>query len=281
MKKLTIGLPAFDDFDGVFFTCQSLRLHHRDAMEHVQLLVVDGNPTSKHGEATAHFCKGSGVIHYVKAPQAYGPAQTKNLVFENAGTPYVLCMDSHILLEPGSISKLLGFMEQDEGNLLHGPLVYDDLTSISTHFDPVWRGGMWGVWATDERGRSVDSAPFEIPAQGMGLFACRKDAWLGFNPAFLGFGAEECYIHEKFRQHGKKSMCLPFLRWSHRFGRPAGIPYKCLWEDRIFNYFVGHLELGLDVTPVLDHFIPILGAEKVHLCREAAEKAHALQACTP
>ena len=67
----------------------------------------------------------------------------------------------------------------------------------------------------------------------------------------------------------------------HRFGRPAGIPYKCLWEDRIFNYFVGHLELGLDVAPVLDHFTPILGAEKVHLCREAAEKAHALQACTP
>ena len=257
-------MATFDDYDGVFFTCQSLRLHHRGVMDQVQLLVVDGNPSSKHGEATKHFCKGSGAINYVEAPEAYGPAQTKNLVFQNAGTPYVLCMDSHILLEPNCISKLIDVLDRDDGNLLHGPLVYDDLSSISTHFDPVWRGGMWGIWATDERGKNIDAEPFEIPAQGMGLFACRKDSWLGFHPLFKGFGAEECYIHEKFRQNGKKAICLPFLRWSHRFGRPSGIPYKCHWDDRVFNYFVGHLELGLDPQPVFDHFGSILSPDKIN-----------------
>ena len=28
-KKLTIGMATYDDYDGVFFTIQSLRMHHR------------------------------------------------------------------------------------------------------------------------------------------------------------------------------------------------------------------------------------------------------------
>src|SRR5919197_369876 len=99
-------------------------------------------------------------------------------------------------------------------DLLQGPLVYDDLENISTHFDPVWRGQMWGIWATDPRGRDPDGEPFEIPMQGMGAFSCRKSAWLGFNPRFRGFGGEEGYIHEKFRQAGRRTLCLPWLRWT-------------------------------------------------------------------
>jgi hypothetical protein len=49
-----------------------------------------------------------------------------------------------------------------------------------------------------------------IPAQGMGVFACRKNNWLGFNPKFRGFGGEEGYIHEKYRKNGKQVICLPF-----------------------------------------------------------------------
>ena len=81
--------------------------------------------------------------------------------------------------------------------------------------------------------------------QGMGLFACRKDAWPGFNPLFRGFGAEEGYIHEKVRQGGGRTLCLPFLRWMHRFNRPLGAPYPNIWEDRIRNYYIGWRELGL------------------------------------
>lgn len=264
-KKLTIGMAVYDDFDGVFFTCQSIRMHHREVMDEIQLLVIDGNPSSEHGKATAHFCKGTnGAVQYVEAPRAYGSAQTKELVFGNANTPYVMCIDCHVLLESGSISKLLAYLENDDGNLLQGPMTYDDLVSISTHMEPIWRGGMKGIWANDARGASPDAPPFEIPAQGMGLFACRKDSWPGFNPLFRGFGAEECYIHEKFKQRGKKTICLPFLRWSHRFGRPSGIPYKCHWGDRVFNHFVGHIELGLDTKPVFDHFGSILSPDKIN-----------------
>jgi hypothetical protein len=104
----------------------------------------------------------------------------------------------------------------------------------------------------------------------MGVFACRKDAWLGFNPRFRGFGGEEVYIHEKFRQAGRKAMCLPFLRWVHRFGRPDGIPYKPVWEDRIFNYLMGHAELGLDPAPVFEHFKDKVSAQNLERVRQEA-----------
>jgi len=241
--------------EGVYMTIQALRLYHAEALGCVQILVVDGNPQSDHGRATSHFCANAGpLVKYLPAPHAYGTAQTKQLVFDHAQTEFVLCMDCHVLLEPGSLSQLIAFLEKDGGNLLQGPLVYDDHRHISTHMEVKWSGGMEGIWATDERGRNPKAKPFEIPAQGMGLFACRKDAWPDFHPLFQGFGGEEVYIHRKFRAMGRKTLCLPFLRWHHRFGRPGGQPYPNILEERVFNYVVGHLDCGLDPSPVVDHF---------------------------
>ena len=49
-------------------------------------------------------------------------------------------------------------------------------------------------------------------------------------------------------------MCLPFLRWVHRFGRPDGVKYPLTLENKLRNYFMGHLELGLDTEPIIEHF---------------------------
>jgi hypothetical protein len=95
--------------------------------------------------------------------------------------------------------------------------------------------------------------------QGTGLFACRRAVWPGFNPNFRGFGGEEGYIHEKFRQAGGRTLCLPFLRWMHRFGRPLGITYPNIWEDRIRNYYIGRIELGLQTADIESHFKELLG----------------------
>lgn len=132
----------------------------------------------------------------------------------------------------------------------------DDLEGLSTHFDPVWRDQMWGASALDPRARQQgpDGEPFDIPMQGLGLFSCRKAAWPGFHPGFRGFGGEEGYIHEKFRRLGRRCVCLPWLRWIHCFGRPAGAPYPLRLRDRITNYLIGHREVGLDEVPVLEDF---------------------------
>jgi hypothetical protein len=128
--------------------------------------------------------------------------------------------------------------------------------------NPEWDRGMYGIWETDARGENIEGDVFDIAMQGMGLFASRKEAWLGFNPRFRGFACEEGYIHEKFRQQGRRTLCLPILRWLHRFPRPLKIPYEKSWADRIYNFFVAYDELGLECAPIEKHFIEQIGQEQ-------------------
>lgn len=257
---LTIGMPTYDDFDGVYFTIQALRLYHD--LDDTELLVVDNYGCSQ----TEQFVRGWAGARYLLAKETVGTAAPKDLVFRKANGEAVLCCDSHVLFAPGAIARLKRFYREhpDCADLLQGPLVYDDGETMSTHFDPVWREQMWGIWATDERGYDRDGEPFEIPMQGLGAFSCRAEAWPGFHPGFRGFGGEEGYLHEKFRQAGQRCLCLPWLRWMHRFGRPRGVPYPLTVEDKLRNYLLGHAELGLDPAPVLSHFAKYLPTERIH-----------------
>lgn len=258
MLKLTIGFPVYDDFDGAVFSLQSLRMFH--PVEKVEFVVIDNNPTSDHGKYVKGFVekiKGSCDIKYFEYTDVIGPANAKNKVFDHATGDVVLCMDSHVMLMPGSLHYLREFYDQNPNSmdLVQGPLVYDDLHHYSSHFDDVWRGEMWGIWGTNERAVNAHQPPFEIPAQGMGLFACRKDAWLRFNDKFKAFGGEEYYIHTKYRNAGKKVWCIPGLRWWHRFGRIGGAKFPLTREDKVRNYLIGHHELGLPVENVYKHFV--------------------------
>jgi hypothetical protein len=65
----------------------------------------------------------------------------------------------------------------------------------------------------------------------------------------------------------------------HRFGRPGGVKYKNVWEDRLRNYLISWAEIGQPLDGVVKHFVSILGEEKVKaviyaLARES-EKRHA------
>jgi hypothetical protein len=259
MVALTIGMPTYDDFDGVYFTVQALRLYQDLADS--ELVVVDNYGCAHTKDFVENWVKG----RYVLATEAVGTAAAKNRVFAEARGKIVLCCDSHVTFAPGAIARLMAYYQEHPGtrDLLQGPLVYDDLQTISTHLDPVWRGQMWGIWGTDPRGMDPEAAPFEVWGQGMGVFSCRREAWPGFHPAFRGFGGEEGYIHEKVRQHGGRVLCLPWLRWGHRFGRAKGIPYRISVEDKFRNYLLGFDELGLDLTPVLEHFAEHLPQETV------------------
>jgi hypothetical protein len=140
-------------------------------------------------------------------------------------------------------------------DLLQGPLLNDDLEQVvGSHFAPTWGAGMYGSWATDERATDEAGPPFEIEMQGLGLFACRREAWPGLNSRFRGFGGEEGYLHEKVRRNGGRVLCLPALGWTHRFARPLGPPYRPTWEDRVRNYRIGWGELGWDLATMEAHF---------------------------
>ena len=245
--KLTIGLCTYDDYDGAFFTIQALRMY-QNLPKDTQIIVIDNNPTGVHGKELKPFVEnwvGGTYVPYTEKQST----SNRNLVFEYADGDYTLCVDSHVLIEQNGVAALLDYYNAnpDTKNIITGPLWYDDLVNYSTHFEPTWRDIMYGTWGSNTE-EYLKGDPFEIPMMGLGLFSCKTSNWLGFNQHFTGFGGEEGYIHEKFRRNGGKSICIPQLKWNHRFGRPNGIPYKNRMEDRIWNYYIGWLELFGDIN---------------------------------
>lgn len=258
--KLTVGMATYDDYDGVYFTLQALRIYHPEIVDDAEFIVVDNHPDG--ACAAALKALETYIPNYRYIPEsARSGTSVKGRVFDEAAGEFVLCMDSHVFVVPGAMKRLLGYFADNPAtsDLLQGPLLSDNLTGLATHFRPEWSGGMYGIWDNNGLADSPDNAPFEIPMQGMGLFACRRAAWPRFNDAFRGFGGEEGYIHEKFRQAGGRTLCLPFLRWVHRFNRPMGIPYRNILEDRAWNYLVGLRELGLPTDEMGAHFRELFG----------------------
>ncbi len=261
--RLTIGMATYDDYHGVYFTVQALRMYHPEVMAETEIIVIDNHPEGEVAPLLKKIDTEAPNYRYIPYTEKSGTAAGREHLFAEAAGEFVLCMDCHVFFVPQALSRLMSYMRDNPmtGDLLQGPLLYDDQKSISTHWVPAWREGMFGTWETDKRAQDINAWPFEIPMMGLGVFACRKDAWQHFNLAFRGFGGEEGYIHEKFRQAGHRTLCLPFLRWLHRFGRPGGTPYPNAWDDRIHNYYVGHRELGLDTGEMEAHFSKHLGAE--------------------
>ena len=260
-RKLTIGMATFDDYDGTYFSLQAIRLYHPEILDDVELLVIDNNPRGRCGEPLKALENAIPNYRYVPANGMSGTA-IRDSVFEEASGDFVLCMDCHVLIAPGALQRLIAYCDANpaSNDLLQGPLVHDDLANITTHMRPEWRAGMYGIWSKTSLALDIDAPPFEISMQGLGVFACRREAWPGFNPLFRGFGGEEGYIHEKFRRRGGRVLCLPYLRWMHRFNRPMGVPYPNRWEDRVRNYFIGFRELGWN-APIAAHFKTVVTGE--------------------
>ncbi len=238
--KLTIGMAVYNDFPGAYFTIQALRMYH-DLVD-TEILVVD-NYGDKHLENWINsWCQGK--VRYEKYTDVIGTTQSRQRVFDLAKGEFTYCIDSHVMLMPGSLDKFY-----DSDDLFHGIMYYDCLVTPVTHMKAEWRSDMWGIWDTIT---PIPDEPFEIPMHGLGFFGCRTDSWLRFNPKFKGFGGEEGYIHEKFRQAGRKVLCLPWIKWIHKFNNL--ISYPLILEDRIRNYLIGFDELGLDKNPIYNHF---------------------------
>ena len=284
--KLTIGMATAGDFDGPVFTIQALRLYHPDVIDDCEILVVDNTPETKIGERLKLFCQKTGV-RYIPFPEPKGTAAPRAEVFRQAESENVLCLDSHVLLAPGTIERLIKYMEDDHDrrDLLSGPIIWDDLEAayagsrrMATHFQTAWGAGMWGQWGLDDRAVDPRAEPFEIEMMGLGLFACRKDAFPGFNERMVGFGGEEGYLHEKIRRNGGRNLCLPWLRWWHRFNEfvPGAAPYVATIEDKAWNYCVGWGELDWNLAPIWEHFATIMPVENFDQIAQAAERGDAL-----
>ena len=310
--KLTIGMAHHNDFDGLYFTIQDILKEltfsrNKDMLTDIEFVIVENClQDSKHKDAVREHSRMVPNCKYVDGTATQGAAASKNLIFEHASGDFVLVMDCHVLLCPARkvICHILEFIynNADSKDLYSGPLVYDDLHTISTHFNDVWSGQMWGQWgdtrkcncgnfyfsslvidnkivvvdvATQQQysqcpscstkvpntemsepyARSEEDKPFPIFAQGMGLFLSKRDQWLGYHADAIGFGGEEICIHTRYRQAGRQCICLPFMKWMHRFKRPAGVTYPLTLFNKVRNYMLEFNDLGLDLQPLYQHFV--------------------------
>jgi glycosyltransferase involved in cell wall biosynthesis len=254
MNKLTIGMATYDDYDGVYFSIQALRMSQYRHMIH-EIIVIDNNPDSKQGKATAELVRSKIGCRAKYIPYTEKKSTSiRSKIFEAATGDYVLVMDCHVLLDPLGAPLMLKFLNQPAtDDLIHGVLLSDSLDNLASEMKEGWNDKFYGQWYCRPNIKVSDD-PFEIRMHGLGLFMAKRTSWLGFNPLFRGWGGEEGYIHEKYRTHGRKVICLPFLRWLHRFARPNGIPYTFDYRDRVFNYTVGWAEVGMNLTEMRKHF---------------------------
>lgn len=269
--KFTLAMACYDDFDGVYFTIQSLRAYH-DTRE-MEFLILDNNPSSPHGERLRLFAP------RVKARYAPVTDRASSWVkydaILHATGDVVVGMDSHVLLMPGAVDALVKWWSENEGSrdLLTGPIIYDEYTHGSAHLTPVWNGHDFGTWSPVTP-RS-DGEAFEVPMHGMGFWSVWRTAWPGIHPSLRGFGAEEWYIAERIRGHGGRVMSHPAVQWGHRFGWPKRT-FPLTLEDKIRNYYIGwmHNYRSLDhprMQEMTAHWLTVVGKEKLDKLIEEAK----------
>jgi hypothetical protein len=154
MKKLlTIGMSTYDDFDGVYFSLQALRIYHEICnTEDVEIIVLDNNPKGMHGIKVKSFVENWAKSIYIPYEEKKSTA-VRDQIFKNANGKYTICMDCHVFFVKNAIKNLLKYyLDNPEcKNIVSGPLLYDDLKNESTEFSPVWRDSMYGVWHTNEK----------------------------------------------------------------------------------------------------------------------------------
>ena len=89
---LTVGMATYDDFTACISRFRASRLQHCESMPDVEFVILDNNPDSPAGKAVREFAHTLPNIHYRPYTSVTGTA-VRNVVFEIARTPWVLCVD--------------------------------------------------------------------------------------------------------------------------------------------------------------------------------------------
>jgi hypothetical protein len=112
--SLTIGLATYQDFDGVYFTVQALRMYNRQELDGCKILVVDNAPDSPESKSVKEFLGWVRDVPctYAPFPHPKGTSAPRAHLFQRADTDVVLCMDSHVLLRPGALTAVRRYFHE-------------------------------------------------------------------------------------------------------------------------------------------------------------------------
>ena len=204
--KWSICLPSYNNFAEVYFTVQSLRMHHD--MNDKEIIIADNYGD----DDLARFCKEKGrdTVRYIRVNEFQSVSYAKNKAIESAKGEFVLCMDSHCLLKAGCFD-----VDPSNDDFISGPSINNSCDKYSIQWLPQWRSNMWGIWDEYVQFERLPKEPVDIWGMGAGFFATRRASWPGFNKDFRGFGGESGYIQEKYRKGGRRVLCYPNMIWMH------------------------------------------------------------------
>ena len=91
-----IGFMAtYDDYDGVYFSLQALRLYHPEVLNETNFLVIDNHPDGPCAAALKELEHTTPHYRYFPFNSNSGTAVSKDLVFAEADGDLVLCLDCH------------------------------------------------------------------------------------------------------------------------------------------------------------------------------------------
>ena len=104
-------MATFDDFDGIFFSVQSLRIY-QDLPENTKFLILDNNPDSDHGRQIKHFAKDVPNMRVVDVTDRQS-SFVKYDAFSLATGDVILGLDCHVLLQPGFIASMMEYWSRN------------------------------------------------------------------------------------------------------------------------------------------------------------------------
>jgi hypothetical protein len=123
-RLLTIAMVA-EDFDGVYFSIQAIRLYHPEVGDDVQFLVLDPRPEDEALRGLGAWIES---YRYWSCADAAGTS-LHDLPFRHVESDYVLIMEPGVLFALGALAALVAFLRHHapDGELMQGPRDEHDL----------------------------------------------------------------------------------------------------------------------------------------------------------
>jgi len=216
-KKLTIGMASVDDAMRVRWVVRSLLMFHAEVMADTEIIIVDNGSDAEQRKHLDHISgQNPGVVRVVECTQR-GTFPPKAAVFDHAAGEIVIVIDSHVLIEPGALFRLIQWFADnlDFDGLATAKLLSDGGEVMATGMKPTW-GNAFGQWSIEPNPSNLAAIPVEMC--GAWFFACRRSAWpSGKIPQGLrGYGGDE-WIGRLFKSLGREVVCLRDVSGWHDF----------------------------------------------------------------
>ena len=217
--RLTVGCSTYLDYEGVWYTLTSILQHHGLFDGAVEMMVIDNGPEPD--EKMRLIVEGRGA-RYIPCHEKRGAYVGKDRLIEEAGTPWVLTLDSHVMMPPDALEFLLRFANEndDSEDLYHIPL----LSHIGQVSDFRNLGRIWGEKGEQHHGSSGAwkdaGAPYPVLAACTGAYLVRKDAWRsgrGYDPILGAFGGWEGPLDVKWWLMGRRALSMRWPEAGHRW----------------------------------------------------------------